>query len=70
MLQDLDSVLETEFDGGALQNAFAQTESKVGRHLLDQQGFTANLEVLQLKSDIEKAVQNSSPLDSFLRSNA
>ena len=47
MLQDLDSVLETEFNGGDLQNAFAQTESKVGRHLLDQRGFTANLEILQ-----------------------
>jgi len=47
MIGELDSILESSFDGTALQNAFARAQRSVGDQILETRGFTRNLEVLQ-----------------------
>jgi len=47
MLTELDQILETDFDGSALQDAYAKAQRNVGDQVLASRGFTRNLEVLQ-----------------------
>ena len=47
MIGELDTILAADFDGTVLQDAFARAQKNVGSQVLESQGFTQNLEVLQ-----------------------